>query len=118
MDTNEDRQSRVPIEGRYVREANEDSAELQVKLVGKERIHVSGLALWGKTQSRGPNLGQLEFEAPLESRRKATFTDSTYRLGSYRLSLQFAEEGLIAEETPAPGYFGLNVSFAGQFRRL
>lgn len=116
MDTPKNRTTAV--EGRYVREAKDDSAELTIKVVGLNRIHVSGIAFWGTAQAQGPNLGQLDFEAPLESGEQVSFTDSTRAPGVYRISLKFEEEGLIADETPAPGYFGLNVSFAGQFRRV
>ena len=105
------------IEGRYVRESNSDSAELNVSLAEGDRVRVAGLALWGRTNPHGPNVGQIDFEARLHL-NKVVFRDDQYPQGPYTLALTFTETGATAEEQAAPGYFGVNVSFAGEYRRV
>ena len=106
------------IEGRYIRASENDSAELNVSLAGPKRLHVSGLAIWGKTSARGPNIGQIEFEAPLEEGKEVVFTDDRNPNDVYRLKVRFTQGGAHVEERLAEGYFGLNVTFAGEYRRV
>jgi len=103
--------------GRYARRAAVESAELEITLLpGGRHIRVIGLALWGTHRRHGPNIGELDFESVLEGIR-TSYVDSTIRERPYRLELEFHELGLRATESEWLGYFGMNVSFSGDYRR-
>lgn len=63
-------------------------------------IHVKGDAFLRKNREYGPNIGQLDFVVELDL-NKAKFTDK-----------------LIVEENYIVGYFGMNVSFGGEYYKL
>jgi hypothetical protein len=105
------------ISGRYIREGDFESAELQIWVLLNGNVRVTGLALWGKNREYGPNLGELDFEAELEG-NKVVFSDRSIGDDEYRLELYFEGEHLIAKENYVVGYFGMNVSFEGEYRRL
>jgi hypothetical protein len=104
------------VGGHYVRDGNFSSAELTVVPIGEDRVRVTGLALWGKGRQYGPNLGDLNFEAEL-SGHNINFEDRTSRDDIYQLTLEFDENGLTAKESYVVGYFGMNVSFAGAYKK-
>jgi len=99
--------------GHYVREGEFENAELDVAYLGKRRLRVRGFAFWGTTRQSGPNIGELDFEAELEN-DKLVFTDSVSG-GNYRAELTFRENGLTVREDYVIGYFGMNVSFEGEY---
>lgn len=105
------------ISGHYVRESQHESAELEVSLLDENRVRVTGLALWGTTRKYGPNIGELDFEAPIE-RGLVQFRDQTWKGEEYLLELTFENERLVAGEHCSGSYFGLNVSFGGEYQRV
>ncbi|HHV55876.1 MAG TPA: hypothetical protein GXX55_10580 [Firmicutes bacterium] len=106
------------ISGRYIRDAAYENAELQIDVVAPNRARVIGFALWGTNRECGPNIGELDFEAPICD-GKIVYTGKPLRgKRRYKLQLTFQQDRLIAEENAAVGYFGLNVSFAGQYVRI
>lgn len=107
--------STAEVTGHYIREDAHSSAELDVRQLSPNSVRVSGFALWGKDRPLGPNIGEVEFEAPL-SDGTVVFRDRCSEQ-EYRLTLRFGREGLIAEEEYATGYFGLNVTFEGKYAR-
>ncbi len=107
----------VAVSGRYVRDGEFSNAELQVMLMPDGAVRVTGLAYWGLTREFGPNMGTLDFRADLVD-GKAVFVDARVAEDEYRIELTFHAQGLTAAEQYALGYFGMNVSFEGQYRRV
>jgi len=105
------------VSGHYVREGEFSSAELQVTPLLNGNVRVTGMALWGKTREYGPNFGELDFEAELTNGR-VVFTDRSVGDQDYRLELQFDGDRLVATERYVVGYFGMNASFEGEYRRI
>lgn len=101
------------IAGHYIREGKFESAEIDVRYLGNGRLRVQGLALWGTTREYGPNIGELEFETELRN-GKAVFRDEIDGK-VYTAEIRFHENGLTVSEGYAIGYFGMNVSFAGDY---
>jgi len=104
------------VSGRYVRKGEDEEAELKVSALRGNRVRVEGLALWGTTNENGPHTGELNFEAPLRD-GKIYFTDRQQR-PPYRLRIDFQRDRLNVKEANSLGYFGLNVSFQGQYGRV
>lgn len=104
------------ISGRYVRKDRFEEAELQVRLLPGKRVEVEGYALWGTERPYGPNIGELEFESTVES-STTVYRDETAET-DYELELRFGEGKIEASEQSAPGRFGLNVSFEGEYQRV
>jgi len=100
------------LSGRYAWTRENDQAELQVTVEGR-LAKVSGMALHGATWPMGPNIGDLDFEAPIDQGR------IQYREpdagGGYSLDLVFVDRTIKATESNAFGRFGAGVSFAGTF---
>jgi hypothetical protein len=59
----------------------------------------------------------VDFEAELRDNR-AVFSDKSIGRDEYRLELQFQGDKLIATERYVVGYFGMNASFEGEYRRI
>ena len=105
------------VSGKYVRETDCEVAELEVTEQPEGTARVVGWAVWGTKREFGPNLGDIEFEAPLVD-RTVTFVDERRTGEPYRLEIRFEASGAVAREQYAAGYFGMNVSFDGTYRRL
>ena len=106
------------ISGSYIRETEFESAEIKVKMLSDNRVHIIGLAIWGIAMEYGPNIGEIDFEAQVEGNR-IVFSDICSSSGKeYRLDLSFQNGKLIADEHYVPGYFGKNVSFQGEYERV
>lgn len=104
------------VSGHYVREGDFESAELQIYQLLNGNLRVTGMALWGKTRLYGPNFGEVDFEAEFQV-NECTFIDNYFEDRKYVLTLRFKENGLLAEESGALGYLGMNASFQGQYRK-
>jgi hypothetical protein len=106
------------ISGRYVRETENEKAKLEVTLMSDGRVHVTGLSLWGTKTLRdlGPNIGEVDFIAPIKKGR-VIYIEPMGKGRKYKLELIFEKNRLIAKERDAAGYLGLNVSFAGEYRK-
>ncbi len=81
--------------------------------LGGNLIHVKGIALWGKSREYGAHTGELDFVTELNI-NKATFVDKLADK-TYKLELEFLGEKLIIIEDYVSGYFGMNVSFGGEY---
>jgi hypothetical protein len=103
--------------GRYVRETEHESAEFEVTYLSDGRVRFSGMAFWGTKREYGPHIGELEFEAHLADNR-IEFTDKTRSGEEYRLEITFANGRAVAKERYVVGYFGMNVSFEGEYERV
>lgn len=104
------------ISGRYVREDEFEQAELNVRLLSGNRVQVEGYAIWGTDRPFGPNIGDLDFESTVDS--STTIHRDRVSGEDYELELKFGEGKIEAQEQDAPGRFGLNVSFEGEYRRV
>ncbi|MCP5061383.1 MAG: hypothetical protein GY936_02845 [Ignavibacteriae bacterium] len=102
--------------GTYSRWNEYESSDLEVTYLGGNKIHVKGNALYGKTKEFGPNIGQIDFITEIKI-NKATFIDKLFN-EEYKLELEFLGDKLIADEKYVIGYFGMNVSFEGEYYKL
>lgn len=75
------------------------------------------MALRGKTREYGPNFGQVDFETELQD-NTAVFSDRSVLDNEYRLELHFQGDEVVATERYVVGYFGMNASFEGEYRRV
>lgn len=101
------------ISGHYVWETPNESAELDIEALGNNMISVTGIALWGTTREFGPNIGELDFKGILS--RNAVHYCNPH--SDYEVTIQFTFGGLTVTEKNAQGEFGMNVTFAGEFRK-
>lgn len=110
------------ISGRYLLKNGPQSAELSVVEIPGDRVKITGSALWGEQREFGPNVGTIAFETPILPGPRVVFTDTVASHGKptaeYRLEIAFDINLAFATEQSAPGYFGLNVSFGGEYRRV
>lgn len=93
------------------------SAELTVHTLPSGDVRVVGEALWGMNRDSGPNIGTLDFLATPED---GVVRYEDHLLGKdrpYRAVLRFVDNGLVFEEEGFNGYFGMNVTFAGNYAR-
>jgi len=113
------------VAGHYIRDGEYDSAELDIHYLGNNKVKVLGLALWGKQKECGPNLGELDFEAELKN-SKIYFKHTILGDKEYQIEIEFNADGLKAKEKylsgclevdVRSGYFGLNVSFQGDYKK-
>jgi hypothetical protein len=101
------------ISGHYERPGENDEASLDVKMLPGNRVKVTGIALWNtKNEKYGPNLGELDFEAPLKD-DVVSWSDAD----GYVIVLRFSRKALDVTEHGVGGHFGMNVTFAGHYAR-
>lgn len=101
------------LEGHYIRITPGDSAEIRLTpmMMGTDRYHVTGLALWGEGRETGPNMGELDFTAELYDDRME------HSDGDYRVEMHFRGDTLEVLEENWRGVHGMNVTFEGTYRR-
>lgn len=93
------------------------SAELTIHTLPNGDVRVVGEALWGTNREYGPNIGTLDFLATPDG---GVVRYEDHLLGKdrpYRAVLRFVDNGLVFEEEGFNGYFGMNVTFAGEYAR-
>jgi hypothetical protein len=101
------------VSGHYERPGENEEASLDVKMLPGNRVKVSGIALWNtKNEKYGPNIGELDFEAPLKD-DTVTWTDAD----GYRIVIRFSRHALDVTEHGVGGHLGMNVTFAGHYAR-
>jgi hypothetical protein len=104
--------------GHYIRIGDSvSSAEITVHILTNGDVRVVGEALWGTNRKFGPNIGTLDF---LSSMEDGDICYEDHSLGEdrhYKAVLHFVDNGLIFEEEGFNGYFGMNVTFAGNYAR-
>jgi len=104
------------VSGKYTRETEDESATLEVNVLGDGNLHIKGISLWGTKRKGGPNIGEIDFKASIKKRR-VEYTERTGKGLQYKLELTFVEGGLSAKEEGHSGNFGMNVTFAGKYTR-
>ncbi len=104
------------ISGKYLRETEEERAELEIKVLSNRRVHVTGISDWGTTQGHGPNIGELDFVAELRNGR-IKYSEKIGKGQYYKLKLTPTKNSLSAKEQGGPAKFGMNVTFAGVYKK-
>ena len=104
------------ISGKYLRETEEERAELEIKVLPYRRVHVTGISDWGTTQGYGPNIGELDFVAELRNGR-IIYSEKIGKGQYYKLKLTPKKNSLSAKEQGGPAKFGMNVTFAGEYKK-
>ena len=105
------------IAGHYIKEDDYESAEIEVINLPNEKLKIIGFALYGKNFPGGPNIGELDFVTNIEKKVDGESVCS-FQDNSYKLKLIFNRTGLTAVEEHMPGYFGINVSFGGDYKKI
>ena len=101
------------VSGHYERNAENDQASLDITMLPGDRVKVDGVALWNiKNEKYGPNLGELNFEAPLKD-DTVTWHDAD----GYSVTIHFSRKALDVTEHEVDGHFGHNVTFVGHYVR-
>lgn len=93
------------------------SAELTIHTLPNGDVRVVGEALWGTNREYGPNIGTLDFLATPEDSIVQYEDQLLGKEKPYRAVMRFVENGLIFKEEGFNGYFGMNVTFAGEYAR-
>jgi hypothetical protein len=104
------------IEGIYRRETNDERAKLEFRLLPDGKVHVAGIAFWGTRREYGPNIGELDFTSALLEDR-ISYSEKKGQRRIYTLELTFTKDGLTAREEGHSDNLGLNVSFAGEYKK-
>lgn len=104
------------VSGKYIRETNNERAELEIKLLHGGKVRVTGTSFWGTKREYGPNIGELDFVSAIKDGH-IKFSENAGKGDYYELELTFKERGLSAKEKGLSGNFGLNVTFAGEYRK-
>ncbi|HXA20188.1 MAG TPA: hypothetical protein VN380_24635 [Thermoanaerobaculia bacterium] len=101
------------VSGHYERNGENDQASLDVTMLPGDRVKVSGVALWNtKNEKYGPNIGELDFEAPVKD-DVVTWSDAD----GYSVVIRFSRKAADVTEHAVSGHFGMNVTFAGHYVR-
>jgi len=104
------------VSGKYTRETENESATLEVNLLSDGKVRIKGMSLWGRNRKYGPNIGELDFKASIKNGR-VEYTEGIGKRQHYKLELTFVEGGLSAKEEGISAHFGLNVKFAGKYKK-
>jgi hypothetical protein len=101
------------VSGHYERNNENDQASLDVTMLPGDRVKVDGIALWNiKNEKYGPNIGELNFEAPIKD-DTVTWMDND----GYRITIRFSRKAADVTEHGVGGHFGMNVTFAGHYEK-
>tara|TARA_B100000780_G_scaffold274229_1_gene238943 strand:- start:792 stop:1436 length:645 start_codon:yes stop_codon:yes gene_type:complete len=104
------------IEGHYIRETEHENSELTITKIDANQYQIDGFTIWGLSNPNGPNSGSLEFRASLDN-NTLRFEDQLEN-DNYTLELKITGDQINASEENVPGYFGLNASFNGEYKRV
>ncbi len=101
------------VSGHYERNGENDQASLNVTMLPGDRVKVSGVALWNtKNEKYGPNIGELEFEAPIKD-DVVTWSEAD----GYSVVIRFSRKAADVTEHAIGGHFGMNVTFVGRYEK-
>lgn len=115
-----------PYAGHYVMEDSDitvagelDLTSLPDTIEGGLRYFVSGFALFGGHRPQGPNMGELGFVAELKDGmlKHVWPFDFDRARESHTITITLTPDGLSLAETNHWGHYGINVSFAGEYKR-
>jgi hypothetical protein len=102
--------------GTYTRETANESADIKITLLPDGKVQVTGMAFWGTQREYGPNIGELDFTSGLVNGH-IRYSELDGQDMNYALELTFTDTGLTAKEEGSSDNFGLNVSFAGDYKK-
>lgn len=102
--------------GKYLHSRDNASSELTIKYIGGNVLQIQGMAYWGTTSKYGPNMGELDCIAKIES-NKAIFKDKFHDGQEYILEITFLGQKILVEDNYIMGYYGNGVSFAGEYHK-
>jgi hypothetical protein len=91
------------ISGKYLKETDDERAEIEIKKLPNGRVHVTGISDWGITQKHGPNI---------------RYSEKIGKGQQYRLQLTPTRRGLSAKEEHGEAKFGLNATFEGEYKKV
>ena len=108
------------ISGHYVRETENEKAELTVNLLPNGLVQINGISRWRSVDKSRylPKIERLRFEAPFKNGHvifTKSFNDKTWNIKDYKIDLTFRQNGIAAKEQNALDYFGTHVNFAGEY---
>jgi hypothetical protein len=106
----------LDISGTYTRKTGNESAQINISLLPGGKVRVAGMAFWGTQREYGPNIGDLDFTTVLINNH-VRYSEKKGKTLTYALDLTFIETGLTAKEEGSSDNFGLNVSFAGDYKK-
>ncbi len=105
------------VSGKYLRETDNESSELNIKLLPGGKVHVTGISFWGTKQEYGPNTGELDFVSTIKNGH-VKFSEKIGKGQYYKLELTFKEKGLSVKEEGYIGRYGMNVTFTGEYKKI
>lgn len=110
------------VDGQYIRvdDISYSSAEIIIsRIAGKHNeYHISGFALWGRTWSSAPNIGDFDHVMVFDHGRFDYVNSRVHNpLRPYRIVLTLSNGLLRVDEENSLGQYGLNVSFDGNYRK-
>ena len=105
-----------PVAGHYVSASAYQSSDIHVKRLSGGMFHVTGTALYGLKRELGPNMGELDFVAPLHE-GLLEFKAPRHSGEPYRVAFVFGGPRLIVEEENVSGVHGIGVTFKGEYEK-
>lgn len=118
MRTSENKAELIPkdVSGKYLRETDNENSELEIRLLHGGKVRVIGTSFYGTKREYGPNIGELDFVSTINNGH-VKYSEIIGKGDYYELELTFKERSLSAKEKGHSGNFGLNVTFAGEYRK-
>lgn len=104
------------VSGKYLRETDNESAELEIRLLHGGKVRVIGTSFYGTKREYGPNIGELDFVSTIKNGH-VKYSEKIGKNQYYRLELTFKGKGMSVKEEGISRNFGLNVTFAGEYRK-
>lgn len=104
------------VSGKYLRETDNESAELDIKLLHSGKVHVTGASFWGTKQEYGPYTGELDFVSTIKNGH-VKYSEKIGKGQYYKLELAFKGKSLSVNEEGYIGRYGMNVTFTGEYKK-
>ncbi|GEM_PF-646719 len=104
--------------GKYIRETENESADIVINKLNNGKYHIKGFALWGTKSTNAPHTGELDFISRIN---KGSIHYTCYKgiwkgkKEYYVLDIEFHKNGLVVKEKNWAGFFGMNVQFIGEY---
>lgn len=103
------------LTGLYICNSRIASSDVWLSPIGDDHYRVRGEAVWGKERQVGPNMGSLDFTARLNN--GSIVHSKIFGDLSYGIALRFDRGLLKIVERNSSAMHGMNVTFAGTYRR-
>jgi hypothetical protein len=104
--------------GKYIRETEDESADIVINKLDNGKYHIKGFALWGTKSTSVPHTGELDFTTYIKKEKIHYTRYKGIWKGKkeyYVLDIEFNKNGLVAKEKNWAGFFGMNVQFTGNY---